>query len=565
MLQATQSAILLTDEQMEKQFNEIVSFLSAVHPTLTSGSDRKACVEIRPIARGNYDYKLSRSFCLWEFTENTLFLLRNFLEAHNGTGYCLYYSVFNFDYQKESFTKAGKRAQKGRITVNTARYVNELAIDFDDISEEQAATYIATMDELGIHPLWTCSGHGYHAHILLSEDLWDRSILLQAVYLLRSRGFAADVRCIDAARVFRLPGTYNYKGFKDDPNQDFPMCEVVKNSNERYPIKKIIDTVSSLPIISDEDYETYLNVAHSDNDEELDIARAQEQVAVRNAIDYPELVQSCLPPPVIKMLSQAGKGHRNAVCGFLIKYFKQYYKLSREDIYSVLSRWAEEACEPPFDLDAYFDRLYNSGGLNYDAELASIYGGIDFTQIKDRSVIWIPNEFCNSFDVLSAPAVKMYLVMKQLEHYKKPTTLEALMKVLDISHKPTARKVVKELTDKQFAYVKKGNKKNGESNSYYTQKLISIAQGQTRFSYNDIAAYVRDLNGGEIKLYMYMKYKCFRTGGCFMAQKTLGKATDLDRTWVSRVMKRLEEKDYIEIEKLAITDYIYYCNYTLLR
>jgi DNA-binding MarR family transcriptional regulator len=265
------------------------------------------------------------------------------------------------------------------------------------------------------------------------------------------------------------------------------------------------------------------------------------------------------------MLTQCEEGYRNAVCGFLIKYFKQYYKLSREDIYSVLSRWADEVCEPPFDLDECFDRFYNAGGLNYDAELAAKYGIIDFTQIRDRSIIWIPNEFCNNFDTLSAQAVKMYLAIKQLEHYKKPTTLESIMEVLDISHEATARKTVKELISQKFAYVVNGNKKTGEPNTYFTQKIISITQGQTRFSYNDIAAYVKDLNGTEIKLYMYMKYKCFRTGGCFMAQKTLGDATDLKQHSVSGIMKRLEEKSYVEIEKSIINEFISYCNYTLLR
>lgn len=556
--------MLLNEKQLDKQFNDIVSFLSAVHPTLADGSDRKACIEIRPVTRGTYDYKLSRSFCLWEFTENTLFLLRNFLEAHNGAGYCLYYSVFNFDYQKESFTKAGKRAQKGRITAGTARYVNEIAIDFDDVTNEQAIEYMQALENIGINPLWTYSGHGYHAHILLDEALWDTSVLFQMVYLLRSRGFMADTHCIDAARVFRLPGTYNYKGFNEDKNREFPLCRVIKESTERYSIEEIVDAISSLPITSEADNDIYIKAAERKQDKPTE-KDEKGTVAMRNAIEYPELVQSCLPNAVIKMLTQCEEGYRNAVCGFLIKYFKQYYKLSREDIYSVLSRWADEVCEPPFDLDECFDRFYNAGGLNYDAELAAKYGIIDFAEIRDRSIIWIPNEFCNNFDTLSAQAVKMYLAIKQLEHHKKPTTLEAIMEVLDMSHKPTARNTIKELIANKFAYVVTGNKKTGEQNTYFTQKLVSYAQGHTRFSYNDIAAYVRDLNGGEVSLYMYMKYKCFRTGGCFMAQKTLGEAIGQTPQSVGKIVRRLAEKSYVEIQKNEINEFISYCDYTLLR
>ena len=557
--------MLLTDEQLNMQMDEIVRFLSAVHPTLVTGGDRKACVEIRPIARGLFEYKLSRSFCLWELNDDSLFLLRNFLEAHNGKGYCLYYSVFNFDYQKETFTKAGKKAQKGRITVGNARYVNELAVDFDDTTEEQVKKYMKDFESVGIHPLWTNSGHGYHAHILFEEDLWDRNALLQVVYLLRSRGFEADSHCVDAARIFRLPGTYNYKGFKENPDREFPLCSVIHQSDTRYKIEEIVNAISSLPIVSDEDYEVYLRVA-----EPVDNAPKEEEpektgITIKNAIEYPELIQSCLPEAVIKMLYKCEEGYRNATCGFLIKYFKQFYKLSRDDIYSVMSRWAEEACEPPFDLDECFDRFYNAGGLNYDSELAAKYGIIDFAQIKDRSILWIPNEFCAKFNVLSAQAVKMYLAIKKLEHYKNSTTLEDIMAIVGLSHAATARKTIKELIANNFVYVTKGSKKQGEANRYFTQKIINITKGQTRFSYNDIAAYIQDLNGNEIKLYMYMKYKCFRAGSCFMSQKHLGEATDLQRTSVCGIVKQLAEKNYVEIEKTFITEYISFCNYTLLR
>ena len=573
--------MILSDEQIQQQMDTIVRFLSLVHPTLSDKSDGTACVEIRPIGRGTYNYRLSKPFCLWKFDETSLFLLKTFLENHNGNGYCLYYSVFNFDYEKKAFTKAGKVAQKGRITVDTARYVNEIAIDFDDIQEEEVVGYMKTLEDIGVYPLWTKSGHGYHAHILLNENLWNKTVLFRLVYLLRSRGFMADTHCIDAARVFRLPGTYNYKGYKEDEEKDFPLCEIVKESDIRYNVNDIVNKISELPIISEADYEIYSKV-EVENIQEItneDTTREEEEkekekekssesnedFCFQSLINYPELVQSCLPDAVIKMLNRTPEGYRNSACGFLMKYFKDYYKLSREDIYSVLLRWSKEACDPPFNIDNDFDRLYNSGGLNYDTALSQKFGYIDFTVVKDKSTVWIPNAFFKSFSTLSGQAARMYLAIKKLEHYKKTTSLENIMKVLDVSHTPTARNTVKELIENNFVYTVKGAKKNGVPNTYFTQKIINISEGQTRFSYNDIAAYVGDLNGNELKLYTFMKYKCARTGECFMAQRNIGKATGLKQSSVCGIIKTVAEKEYIAVNKMEINEYISYCNYTLMR
>ena len=76
---------------------------------------------------------------------------------------------------------------------------------------------------------------------------------------------------------------------------------------------------------------------------------------------------------------------------------------------------------------------------------------------------------------------------------------------------------------------------------------------------------MEELKDNELKLYMYMTSKCFETGQCFFSQSTLGEILNLKQNTISTLMKGLSNKYFIQIHKQAITKYISYCTYTLLR
>ena len=251
----------LSAAQIEEQLQTILSFLESVHPTLCSEEGFHPCVELRPIPRGipkddKRDFPLTWSLNLWKLDDAGIDRLRKFLERHNGEPTCLFYSVFTYDNHKEVHTRKGAPAKSGKITTEAALEAQEIALDFDDIGFTEYTELVDRFEELGIYALWTSSGHGYQAHILLSEPL-GKDELRTFVYKFRSKGFPCDANCVDPARVMRLPGTFNNKCFKDaryaSEQADPPRCEVVQDTSQRYDLTFIMDQLNTLETVSRED------------------------------------------------------------------------------------------------------------------------------------------------------------------------------------------------------------------------------------------------------------------------------------------------------------------------
>ena len=91
-------------------------------------------------------------------------------------------------------------------------------------------------------------------------------------------------------------------------------------------------------------------------------------------------------------------------------------------------------------------------------------------------------------------------------------------------------------------------------------------------SYNDIHAFVTDLNGvgsttkagADLKLYLYFRWK-FYSGEIYMSQNKLGQELGLTRSAIGKATKRLEEQHYLQIDKVGENPLYQHCVYTLLR
>ena len=238
--------IRIDQEQLSQQHQTIIEFLSTVHPFLLTGKDKIPCVEIRPLSRGvtEYDYNLSRSLNLWDLSEKSVERLYKFLELHNGEPYCLYYSVYAYDYDKETYTKTGKKAQKGKITSSAALFTQEIVLDFDHIGEKEWSRLSEYLEQLNIEGIWVKTGHGYQLHILLKQICYDLKLLDKMVEIFRAKGFDCDEACIDSSRIMRLPETFNCKCFADETYHEEsahpPYTQIVQMTQRRYDIEYII-------------------------------------------------------------------------------------------------------------------------------------------------------------------------------------------------------------------------------------------------------------------------------------------------------------------------------------
>lgn len=579
--------IPLSELQLQEQLSTIVGFLSEVHPSLIAdGKSFKPCIEIRPVYRGEgRNYILKRSFNLWDLSEKTKNLLYAFLQRHNGQPTCLYYSVFSYDNVTEAVTAKGEKAKPGKITSSTALYTNEVALDFDNIDYGEYIKLITQFESMGIHAIWVFSGHGYQAHILLEEDLYDKTVLKRVVYKFRAKGFDCDPACIDPARVMRLPGTFNCKCLLPDSPYDElepPHCTIEQDSVHRYSLEDIFAALDKLPTVSPED-EAVFEASTGKKEAARTTGKApvsqpvasedeKDVVSVRR-IEYPYLSNYELPEALSKMLAYTPLGYRNKVLGFMIRFFKNYLRMSKEDIQEVCTIWAREACSPAYSSEEFagdFSRLYKMNGLSYDTAMAQKFGIIDFSQLVTlrKRDISISSLFFADLSKLDGKTVRLYLAIKMLEHIEKPATMEELCNLLGVSDR-ALRPTLKDLCASGHGYMTKANRRLGIPYTYHTHRLYSPHKGYVSFSYNDIRAYVTELyegnarGNGELKLYLFMRYKFFK-GDVFMSQNNLGKNIGVARNTVSEIAYRLQDKHFLKITKIR-RGFAESCEYLLLR
>ena len=286
---------------------------------------------------------------------------------------------------------------------------------------------------------------------------------------------------------------------------------------------------------------------------------------------YPYVDKYTIPEPINKMLILTPIGFRNKSLGFLVRYFKFYLKLGKNQIEEILDLWVSYACHPEYEKNTFksdFHRFYYQNGLNYDSALAKKFGYIDFdNQIQiEKQDIYITNSFLKEMNAIDGKLVRIYLGLKMLEHLEKETTVEEIAKILKITER-AVRSCLPELTKKQYIYVLKGNRRQKIPNQYRTSKITSFTDGYLKLSFNDAKALIDELGIGELKLYLFLSYK-FYYGDCFMAQKNIGEYIGLKQNTISGLTKQLEDKYFLRITKTPILKYgqlIYSCTYTLLR
>lgn len=590
--------IYFTETDMEAQLKTIVDFLSKVHPEITNNSFQNACVELRPINRSNeFNMRLHRSLNLWRLDANSVDRLRDYLFKHNGQPYCMYYSVFAFDYQKDAFTKAGKKAVKGKITAESALFAHEIVLDFDGIAYMEFKELISRLADIGLEGIWVFTGHGYQFHILLNEPFYNNGELYKLVYLFRAKGFMCDPACVDSARLMRLPFTYNCKCFANEEyDNEFnnpPLCKIVKETDKRYSYEDIVNQLKALPTVNEEDEAYYVSGYTEKTTDDKAVSQlnplfsafneedADELVALQR-LEYPPFLSfDDLPEPIAKMLKSTPLGFRNSALGLMIKYFKQYLLFGKDQIYSILNIWAESACEPAYDrMDfiADFERLYQGGGLNYSSELAKQFGYINFEnliQLHRDNKVFISNTVFQNMDIIDGNVLRAYLGVKILEHGnmaddedKVPITVNALEEVTGMSLR-TLKRVLPIAKTLKLLYVSQGAKRKGEPNTYHCNRINDLDAGFKALSVNDLEVYLSQssrlkLNNNELKLYLFMLYK-FYTRDWAMSLKKLGQSIGCAESSVSALVSGLQKKKYLRVEKVYKDKVVFFNKYTLLK
>ncbi|HHX61496.1 MAG TPA: hypothetical protein GX707_12425 [Epulopiscium sp.] len=538
-----------TEAQLKSQVNKQINFLRAVYPYLSEDEWTDSCMEIRPLKRDKNDSTFFRSFNSYHLNEKDEQYLLKFMEHVNGKGVCLYYSVFTFNRDFQALRADGKPFQKGKINKQNALFTSVLVMDFDGITEDEYLEYKTIFKSLGIETWDIMSGHGYQLIILLDQKIYDKDILRKFTELLISRGFKADPAITDAARVMRLPYSFNCKAL-DAQSSLFKSghvipVQVLEETTVRYNIIDIFKKIGSLPIVIEESTPlTSIDLKMIDSNSQpllpttLKI-RAPKNIEEIQAIDLDNLTTlyskflniEQLDEPIQKMLNGTVDGLRNQVLMFLVPFLRNTLGFNMQIIQEIMTLWGER-CHPSLQKDFIFseiNRIYEYGlrskSGKYTTELMKAYGFFELDKYTRKNKVLLPNAVFEDFFQIPDGAIRIYLALHMATITKNMTNFTPIeiSDTCGISARTFYRNI-DSLTKLGYICKKRANKKDNKEYTYYINPYFNSTKGFVLLETATIELMFDRLTNGEIKLYSYLAHMTGSTRTtCFASQKYLAK------------------------------------------
>ncbi|MED1850061.1 hypothetical protein ABE430_25165 [Brevibacillus agri] len=584
---------VFNEKQIEMQAEKQIRFLKAVHPQLTDTHWNEGRVELRPIKRDPNLKDYLRSFGSWHLGDKDVAELKKFLGAINGKGVDLYYSAFAFDYSMVTYDKDGNRKQKGKVNIENALFTSILAADFDGITTEQFQHEKQRLLDVGIETIDIFSGHGWQSIILLNHRVSDKEILKKFTTLMLAKGFKVDSAIVDAARVLRMPYSFNSKALDKKTKYYDPVNPKIIATTDhfwterRYHVAEIFEKLNSLPDVivqshplTDVDVKVIPTASLNSTDRKAEMEKVKREIeevkqikvetlkAVYSMIDFERL-----PEAVQKMLAGSQEGLRNKVMMFLIPFLRNSLGLSIQTIKEILVIWGER-CSPSLDADFVLgevDRIYGMGFKGkhgkYTEELRKAYGYLVFDKYTKKNKIIIPNEFFEDMSTLSDGAVRIFLAIKLGESLDgvKNFSKADIQKYAQVSER-TMERNIKDLLSKGHVCKRRGNRRNGEGHVYYTNPYFNSVAGFTMLENATVKLMLSDLTDGEIKLYCFLsKIVGDSRAECWTSQKYLAnKIGKKGHDSISKMTGSLHVKGFITkktIEKNGVKHSVYNLNY----
>ena len=134
--------------------------------------------------------------------------------------------------------------------------------------------------------------------------------------------------------------------------------------------------------------------------------------------------------------------------------------------------------------------------------------------------------------------------------------------------KPTAIKCLKNLTENQCIACTENFKTKDKGNEYTLMKTYIAVKTERRveFTLSEIRDMIKTLKGNEIKLYIYIKYMVLKSVESiyYGNQKDIGERIGMSQQTVSDILKSLNKKRFINIEKITVNNISESNSYTLL-
>lgn len=573
-------------EDVEIIWNDICR----LHTELADGTPGEHCVEIRPLMRkanikGKHDVAI-KNFHLWRADAETK---ERFIEWINSDirnqGCCLYISVYCFDSAIKVLKENGSEYRAYTINKHNQLYTRVMVVDLDHIIDIENNQFDRAMEQLGIpYQSIQTSENGFQKRFYLQDQVEDSFALSIFAKLLINKGFKVDPKVINRGQVVRLLGSVNNKVFSPKHNRCKQFAvKLIKDTDKKIAFKDLLNKINSLPNCTFPKYNLNLmNVKDAvaiKKENFKPIAYYNEDVFIENYKDIiPEHYLDNIQKPIRFMLTDTDDGYTDAVIMFIIPYFKNTLKLSFEQTKAIMDKWAELN---GYDEQDKYERIYyteyKKGFGVYSAELQERYGSISFNKnydtiikINDNTANLKPAIFDEKiYPELDKTALKVFIGF--LFEYKATSKITwSIKEVMDFNNisKPTTIKALKHLLEKDFVSCLEKFKTKNEGNEYtLTRTYIALkTERRLEFTLTQLREMNQALKGNEIKVYIYMRFvilKC-TNGEYYGNQYDIAKAIGMTQQAVSIVLKSLNKKRFININKVKINNITESNLYTLL-
>lgn len=531
----------LTDQQIIRCAQNILSFIRLVHPSSTE-SDSKEIVEIKALNRYTYREKINvetneitpyhiKNFVypitIYNLTkEKEIIRIKNRIMEYLNEPYCMYYSVFSFS--PTTLDKNSKNAVS--INKHNAVYTECLVADFDNIDKIKMKEQEDILNSLGLSEyIKIFSGNGYQLVFLLNEKCYDKNILKTFTYALLQNGLAVDSKIIDCARVMRLPYTFNNKSLKNNIHNPI-FTSIKKLTNHRYNIVELMN-----------------------------------RLGVNYHVPTQVKVKEQIPSPIESILEKGPNEHfvkyeAYALCSYYMCYTNKTY----DEVKIIISSWLSIKGWTIGNYESVIYYGYHKLTRQYwNKHLTKIHGDYKFEPITN---IKLHNELIRNPNISHNTWVTYLLMM--IEYYKKQTytfTFNDLKAITNLSNK-TIRDSVKTLQKYNFLYIKRArNKKIGEVDKY----IISTTKLESNFSaYNCtvLEYYLNMLSPYELKVFLNLKINALTSNSntIKISQKKLAEYLNVTENRINQIIKNLYHKNFINITQRKYYGFLTQNEYDLL-
>lgn len=560
---------LFNENQLKKQVNLILRWLEKLDPDINKFDPvtnepiyLPYAKELRAVQRDYIDKSNVKSTLYYHLNTSTNYIY-DFIKDLNGKGYDIYYSIFNFRPVRSEYRNT---ISSKRITQATAQATRILPMDLDGITEEKYVEVKAILKGLGLETLDLNTGHGYQIIILLEDYCYDKTIMKKFTNLLIEKGIPADSAIIDAARIMRLPYTYNCKCMMRSSNyynQEDPVpVKQVADTEVRYSLEDIFKKLKILPSVErpkaiKSKGTKPKGTKRQEISKEKVLMSKKEQAKLLQKYQTKPVVMT-LEPLIQKILLGTPEGIRNNALLFMMPYFRNSKSYTIEETTEILTIWGE-LCKPKIpskEIKSMVKQLYQYKDIQgyygrYTKELEAEYGKLCINFSRENSnMVQIPNEFIRNRNEVPSQAINLYitLLVENLETKDIALTNEELMQKCGMS-RSTFYRSIKYLVENGYIERVKRSKKKGEKYSYQIneeQQNNKKKQGYVLVDKNRIAELINKVTTTECFVWLYLKMlKGVRKGSVIQTQESIGNRLERKRNTISEITTSLHKKKII--------------------